>query len=45
MDGNKRKVADIVDYIRRVFQVVNEHSKRAEKDTGISNGFSLLYGG
>jgi len=36
MDGNKSKVADIVDDIRRVFQVVNEHSKRAEKDTGIT---------
>ena len=29
-------MTDIVDDIRRVFQVVNEHSKRAEKDTGIT---------
>ena len=36
MDRNKGKVADIVDDIRRVFQVVNEHSKRAEKDTGVT---------
>jgi DNA-binding MarR family transcriptional regulator len=36
MNGNKSKVADIVDDVRRVFQVVNEHSKRAEKDTGIT---------
>ena len=31
-----QKVADIIDNIRRVFQVVNEHSKKAEKDTGIT---------
>jgi len=29
-------VADIIDNIRRVFQVVNEHSKRAKKETGIT---------
>ena len=29
-------VAEIIDNIRRVFQVVNEQSKRAEKDTGIT---------
>ncbi len=29
-------VADIIDNIRRVFQVVNEHSKRAERSTGIT---------
>ena len=29
-------VADIVDNIRRVFQVVNEHSKQAERKTGIT---------
>lgn len=31
-----RQVAEIIDNIRRVFQVVNEHSKRAEKETGIT---------
>lgn len=36
MDENSNKVAEIIDNIRRVFQVVNEHSKRAEKDTGIT---------
>jgi DNA-binding MarR family transcriptional regulator len=36
MDENGNKVAEIIDNIRRVFQVVNEHSKRAEKDTGIT---------
>ena len=36
MAGNKSKVADIVDDIRRIFQVVNEHSKRAGRDTGIT---------
>jgi DNA-binding MarR family transcriptional regulator len=29
-------IADIVDNIRRVFQVVNEHSKEAERTTGIT---------
>lgn len=29
-------VAEIVDNIRRVFQVVNEHSKEAERKTGIT---------
>lgn len=29
-------VTDIVDNIRRVFQVVNEHSKQAERKTGIT---------
>ena len=36
MAGNKSKVADIVDDIRRVFQVVNGHSNRAEKDMVIT---------
>jgi DNA-binding MarR family transcriptional regulator len=30
------KVADIIDNIRRVFQVVNELSKLAEKETGVT---------
>ncbi len=29
-------VADIIDNLRRVFQVVNEQSKRAEKETGLT---------
>lgn len=29
-------IADIVDNIRRVFQVVNEHSKKAERKAGIT---------
>lgn len=34
---NKAKlIADIVDNIRRVFQVVNEQSKRAKKETGLT---------
>ena len=36
MDQNSDIVAEIIDNIRRVFQVVNERSKRAEKDTGIT---------
>ena len=36
MDETSKKVADIIDNIRRVFQVVNEYSKKAEKDTGIT---------
>ena len=36
MADNSRKVSDIIDDIRRVFQVVHEHSKRAEKETGIT---------
>ena len=36
MTENSEKVADIIDNIRRVFQAVNEHSKRAEKETGIT---------
>lgn len=29
-------VADIIDNLRRIFQVVNEYSKIAEKDTGLT---------
>lgn len=36
MADNGSKVSDIIDDIRRVFQVVHEHSKKAEKDTGIT---------
>lgn len=36
MAENSNKVSDIVDNIRRVFQVVTEHSKMAEKQTGIT---------
>jgi len=34
--SNKKIVADIIDNIRRVFQAVNEYSKRAEKKTGLT---------
>lgn len=36
MENKSTKVAEIIDHIRRVFQVVNEHSKKAEKETGIT---------
>jgi DNA-binding MarR family transcriptional regulator len=36
MINKTKSVAEIIDNIRRVFQVVNEHSKRAEKETGIT---------
>jgi MarR family transcriptional regulator, organic hydroperoxide resistance regulator len=29
-------IADTVDNLRRVFQVINEHSKKAERDTGLT---------
>jgi DNA-binding MarR family transcriptional regulator len=32
----RRDVADIIDNLRRVFQVVNEQSKKAERATGIT---------
>ncbi len=31
-----RTVADIIDNIRRVFQAVNEYSKKAERETGLT---------
>jgi DNA-binding MarR family transcriptional regulator len=31
-----RKVADIIDNVRRVFQAVNEYSKKAERETGLT---------
>ncbi|NJD90864.1 MAG: MarR family transcriptional regulator [Geobacter sp.] len=34
--GNKFMVAEIMDNIRRVFQVVNEQSKKVEKETGLT---------
>lgn len=34
MSRNAAKVAEIDDNLRRVFQVVNERAKRAEKETG-----------
>ncbi len=30
------RVAEIIDNLRRVFQVVNEHSKKAERETGLT---------
>lgn len=36
MPERKDSIAEIIDNIRRVFQVVNEHSKKAERETGIT---------
>jgi MarR family transcriptional regulator, organic hydroperoxide resistance regulator len=36
MPHKSKIVSDIIDNIRRVFQVVNEHSKLAEKKTGVT---------
>ncbi len=34
--AKKQAIADIIDNIRRVFQVVNEYSKKAERETGLT---------
>jgi DNA-binding MarR family transcriptional regulator len=36
MSEKSRLVADIIDNIRRVFQAVNEYSKKAERETGLT---------
>ena len=36
MKGADDLIADVTDDLRRVFQVVNEHSKRAMRDTGLT---------
>lgn len=36
MASTPEVVASIIDNIRRFFQVVNEHSKRAERETGLT---------
>ncbi len=36
MDKRPNTVAQIIDNLRRVFQVVNEQSKRVEKETGLT---------
>jgi DNA-binding MarR family transcriptional regulator len=36
MSSKNEIVAEIIDNLRRVFQVVNEHSKRAEHETGLT---------
>ncbi len=36
MAGNLDTIAEIVDNLRRVFQVVNEQSKKAEHETGLT---------
>lgn len=36
MTGKSERVAGIVDNIRRIFQVVNEHSKLIERETGLT---------
>jgi MarR family transcriptional regulator, organic hydroperoxide resistance regulator len=36
MERTPEAVAGIIDNIRRFFQVINEHSKRAERETGLT---------
>lgn len=36
MMSKRKMIADIIDNIRRVFQAVNEYSKKAEKKTGLT---------
>ena len=36
INEKSRVVADIIDNLRRVFQVVNEQSKKVEKETGLT---------
>lgn len=36
MPGNAPVVADIVDNIRRIFQLLNEHSKKVKRETGLT---------
>jgi MarR family transcriptional regulator, organic hydroperoxide resistance regulator len=36
MSKRSEKVAEIIDNLRRVFQVVNEQSKKAERETGLT---------
>ena len=36
MPVTSKAVADIIDNLRRVFQVVNEYSKKAERETGLT---------
>jgi DNA-binding MarR family transcriptional regulator len=36
MNDDSEVIAEIVDNLRRVFQVVNEQSKRAERETGLT---------
>lgn len=36
MGRNSKQVAEIVDNIRRVFQVINEQSKRVKRQTGLT---------
>ncbi len=31
-----KMVADLIDNLRRVFQAVNEYSKKAERETGLT---------
>jgi DNA-binding MarR family transcriptional regulator len=36
MIGTAKMVADIIDNLRRVFQVINEQSKKIERETGLT---------
>jgi DNA-binding MarR family transcriptional regulator len=36
MAAKPEKISEIIDNIRRIFQVVHEHSKRAKQETGLT---------
>jgi DNA-binding MarR family transcriptional regulator len=36
MAAKKKNITEIIDNLRRVFQVINEQSKKAERDTGLT---------
>jgi MarR family transcriptional regulator, organic hydroperoxide resistance regulator len=36
MPDKNQKISNIIDNLRRVFQILNEHSKKIEKETGIT---------
>lgn len=36
MSKNVQIISEIIDNLRRIFQVVNEHSKKAERETGLT---------
>lgn len=36
MDAKHRAIADIIDNVRRIFQILNEQSKKVERETGLT---------
>ncbi len=36
MDEKHRTIADIIDNVRRIFQILNEQSKKVERETGLT---------